>query len=156
MKKTGNNRGYDKEVFTVSTERKEIALLPGIGKFCKCGCGKRIEGVRVTRKLKSSTISYYRQPPINKEFATQNCARKYFSKYQQRQDADILRCIIILRVNADKAPYRKMTIYHKKGIKTDLKITQKDKELWSYLERISRYSGNKTDHESIIVPNIIK
>lgn len=133
------NRGYDKETFIVSLQQNEIALLPNLGKFCKAGCGKRIEGKVVKRKIGNKITIYFRKAQKNKEFCTTNCKVKFFNKNTSRKLRPSLSALIGLKVLNDKTPYRELTVYLKNNSKLHLKITPEYKELWNVLEKICKY-----------------
>lgn len=139
------NRGYDKDIFVVTKEQKETALLPNVGRFCKCGCGKRIEGKVVTRKLGKGITTYYRKAQLNKEFFTASCKVKFYNRTTPRKLRPSLNALIGLKVLQDKVSYRELTLYLKNNHKLTLKITSEHKELWNVLEKICKYRYSKPD-----------
>ena len=142
-----DNHGYDKTIVVISKESREVAHLPGIGKFCKCGCGKRITGYKVTRRLRSgNTITYDRKPQENKVFATRNCKLKYFARKGQNKYRLTIGCGITLIPTTEKNPSRTLTIYGKLGNQTKkFIITPKSfPTLWKYLDTIQEFRSNKT------------
>lgn len=126
---------------------KEVAFLPGIGKFCKCGCGKKIESVKVTRRLKNGNkISFIRQPQKNKVFATLYCKLRYFSRKGQNKYRLTLSCGVTLsKQGSEDRPYRIMTIYGKQNNQTaKFTITKLNhKLLWDYLDKIEEFRSYK-------------
>ena len=134
-----HNRGYDDETFIVSTERKEIALLPNIGKFCKCGCGKRIEGKIIKRRIGKNIITYFRKAQKNKIFFSESCKVKYFNTTTPKKLKPSLNALISLKIHDDETPYRELTLYLKSNSKQIIKITPEHKELWNILEKICKY-----------------
>lgn len=154
MKK--NNSDYDKNILIVSKEMREVAFLPGIGKFCKCGCGSRVTGIKVRRKLKSGeVITYDRKPQENKVFATRYCKLRYFARQGQNKYRRTISCGITLIPDSEKNPSRTLTIYGKLGNKTKkFIITPKNfPTLWKYLDIIQEFRNNKTKHKPVEILN---
>lgn len=140
------NRGYDESVFAVSKTTKEVALLPGIGRFCLCGCNRRIEGKHITQKTRrGDTIQYFKRPREDQLFYSNACRCKHYrhnepkyKEYLSRLDVKIN-----LKVIYDKTPYRILKIYLKHQSSIDIKITEKQNpELWNICEKFARYRSN--------------
>lgn len=134
------NRGYNKDIFLVSKASKEIALIPGLGKFCRCGCNKPIEGKIITQRTKSGReIKYFRKPYPDQIFASRGCKTRHYNRIKGYQSRRILKCIINLIPNDDQT--RTLTIYLTKGKKEIFTISHTQKRLWTYLEKISKFRG---------------
>lgn len=152
-KKTGNNRGnpppitknhgYDPELFIVSKESKEIALLPGIGRFCECGCGRPIKGKLVKHIIHGKSVEIFHNPRHDQRFATNSCKSRIYRKlHPVNWDKIRINCSLMLRVESNEnIPYRVLKLYLKNGNDTlDIKITQKNNpEIWNVCEKIARY-----------------
>ena len=148
------NQGYPENTFTVSKVSRDYALLPGVGKFCSCGCGGQVKGSIVTRIRLGIKQKYFLPPTVNQIYAKKSCKKRLeYLRAKQRGDykkkKNIIHATIDLLVTADKIPYRKLTLNHGKGIRTILKITPKDKLLWNYTERLCRYNGNTIQIETL-------
>lgn len=132
-----NNLGYDPDLLIASKELKQVVYLSGIGRFCKCGCGKRIEPVNV-RSIVKGKIVYFKRDNKNKVFATLYCQKRYHSKKGNHTSKRSIAARIDLTVYYDKTPYRKIAVYLKKSVKFELRITEADKDIWKFLENIAR------------------
>lgn len=153
------NYGYDDNLFTVSKVFKEFALIPGVGKFCACGCGGQVKGSIVTRTRLGVKQKYFLEPRANQLYAKKSCAKRleYLrakSKGVYERKPNIIRALINTNVIADKIPYRKLTIIHARKLTTELKITPKDKLLWDYIERICRYDGKNLQQKPLVELNV--
>lgn len=137
------NRGYDPEIFTVSTERKEIALLPGIGRFCEAGCGRPIKGKLVKHMIHGKPVEIFHKPRYDQRFCSENCKHKINNK-KHPTDWDKIRinCSLMLRVESnEKIPYRLLKLHLKSQNDTiDIRITEKNNpEIWRICEKVARY-----------------
>ena len=121
------------EPFILSKEMKPIALLPNLGRFCRCGCGKRIEGKRITRKFKTCTVNFYRKPRDDQIFATRNCKNKHQNKGKSHHSKSNPACRLELKIQNDGQPYRLLSIYVKPGLKFDTKV-RPNTEVWETIE----------------------
>ena len=117
-----------RKIYDVEYTAKPVILLKGIGKYCKCGCGKHVFGNK------------------KKEFFNSSCRRRYYershpeSKYARQKNTMIgLHAFINLHKNENKNPYRIMKVYLKKGIIEEVKITPESKDLWALLDKINQF-----------------
>lgn len=131
------NYGYDPKTFIVSKEKHEVALLPDVGRYCKCGCGHRIEGRRVTQKLHGQTISYYLKPKKNQQWATQHCKKKYYNHPGMHVSKASILCGIKLKTDHDGKPFRVASLYLKAGLKREFKIRE-GSDLWKFLDSLDK------------------
>ena len=144
-----DNQGFDKQTFIVALEKKQTALLPGIGRFCLCGCGKKITGKRVTRRLKKGgTVSYDRPPQENKIFFSQACKQRYYMRTRDQKLRLTLQCGITLKRSGEgENEYRTITLYGKtSGTLAKYTLRKENHELlWNYLNKVEafRRSGNR-------------
>ena len=110
------------DVFISRKEAQTLVMLPGIGRFCKCGCNRHITG----RK--------------DKIFFNQNHKHKYYErqgKHRNNYGKETLPALIKLRLEPDGT--RIIRLYLKKNIFQDVKITKNDKLIWDALERIKNF-----------------
>ena len=110
------------DVFVSRQEAKTLVMLPGIGRFCKCGCNRHITG----RK--------------DKLFFNQSHKHRYYEKEGKRHlnyGKETLPALIKLRLEPDGS--RIIRLYLKKNIFQDIKITKNDRLLWEALERIKKF-----------------
>jgi len=138
------NRNYDPKLFIVSRQTVDVALLPGVGRFCKCGCGNQIASRRVIRIRNGKVVSYILKPDPDQVFHRKSCKYKYYNMINSHKSKSSLSCLISLKVNDDKIPYRVLTLYLSKNSKETYKITPEHKELWNTLEKLARYSYQQT------------
>jgi len=132
------NNGYDPKIFTVTKERKEIALLANVGKFCGCGCGKRLEGKKVTRRINKKKVTYYMKVQKDQRFASKYCKDKMYQRTHVQEPKSSLICRIQLKPKQDgNNPFRVLSIYLKQGLKRDYKIV-KNTDLWNMIERLTK------------------
>jgi len=142
------NRGYDPNIFSVSKENKEFALLPNIGRFCKCGCQKQVKGRKVTRKKNNKIQVYYLNPDKDQVFASSACKIRFYNKKYSHKSKSSVNCLISFAVQNDKIPFRVLTLYIGQRTKQYFRITPDQKDLWNALEKLSRYSHiSKIDKE---------
>lgn len=132
----------------------EMVHLNGIGRFCKCGCGKRIEPITVKRNTFGKNVAFKRLPK-NKVFASKYCNDKYHNKKGSHVSRQSLKCQISLNVNMDKKLYREIRIYMKKGVVKKFRIREDQKELWEFLENVVRYRYIQNDNKSLLPNNDI-
>lgn len=137
------NSGYDPNIFTITKERKEIALLPNVGRFCACGCGKRLEGKKVTRRINKKKITYYWKVQKEQKFASKHCQEKFYIQTHTQKPKSSLVCRLQLEPKHDSKPYRILSIYLRQGLKRDYKI-KKDTDLWNMVERLEKSLRLKT------------
>uniref|UniRef100_A0AAT9JGL2 ORF29 n=1 Tax=Nitrosopumilaceae spindle-shaped virus TaxID=3065433 RepID=A0AAT9JGL2_9VIRU len=147
------NRNYDPKLFIVSRHTVDVALLPGVGRFCKCGCGNKIDSRRVTRIRNGKAISYILKPDPDQVFFRKNCKFKYYNMINSHKSKSSLSCLISLKVINDIIPYRVLTLYISKNSKENYKITPEHKELWNTLEKLSRYSYQQTPLRTHVMIN---
>jgi len=132
---TKDKLDIDKEIFTISRKSFPIAHIPGIGKFCKNGCGKRIDNI-IVKNNKYKVNPVFKRKPTTKLFCSIYCKQTYYRKQNLYTADKSLACRITLNVYQDKFPYRLISIYLKKGIKKEIKIRENN-ELWYFLEYLS-------------------
>lgn len=126
------NRGYDPKVFTVSTKRSEVALLPNVGKFCGCGCGKRIEKTKRVRIINGRKIVDFLIPK-NQIYATRYCKNKMHNKKHNSKYS--LAARIQLRPENN---IRIMTIYVDKERGRKVAITKAEKPIWNMMNQLEK------------------
>jgi len=131
------NRGYDPETFTVSTKRSEFALIPNVGRFCLCGCGKEIRGKKITGSIYGKKFSYIRQPKFNQKFATLYCGKKYANAHDKQQSRSSLLARIPLAATNNM---REITVYIRGKESRRVAITKSDKSIWNLMESLQRKS----------------
>jgi len=131
------NRGYDPKAFTVSTKRVDVALLPNIGRFCACGCGKRIEKILRIRMLNGKKVIDHISPK-NQKYATAYCRNKVNNKKHESKYSLIARIPLIASNNM-----RIITIYVKGRERRQVAITKSDKAIWNLMESLQRKSKNE-------------
>lgn len=130
------NRNYDPKVFTVSKERKEIALLPNIGRFCECGCNKRLEGKRITRRIHGKKITYFMKIQKDQKFFSKYCRERSFRQNNKDRKKLSLTCRLQLKPKSDSKPYRVLAIYLRQGLKREYKIKE-GSDLWNFIEKFT-------------------
>lgn len=138
-------------LFEETKERFNVIHLAGIGRFCKCGCGKRIEGVIVTKKLKHSTIRFRRVAANNKVFANRSHKDNYENRFKTKTHNRSLYARISLvkqYTKNNKTPYYELRIYKKKGIKESFEITKSNIKLFEFIESIVRFRQLKSETKS--------
>jgi hypothetical protein len=130
------------DLFVISKERKEIALLKGVGRFCKCGCGKPLKGKLVTRLYYGKPIQYYLPVKKDQVFATIHCQHKYHNSINSYPCTTHLLARIQVKPENNS---RLVTIYynHKRGIR--VMITKNDKAIWSLMNKIEKEIGGIID-----------
>lgn len=157
------NRGYDPNIFTVSTETKEVALIPNVGRFCKNNCGKRLKGVKVKRinRITKRPVEYELPILKNQLFCSKACKEKFY-KTANPQTATYhspitVYCRIKLTSYSDDGqPYRLITLYLGKLVNVEVKITPDSGELWKVLEKIVKYRGLQKKTKAVeITPEIL-
>jgi len=130
-----NNRGYDPKVFTVSTKRLEVALIPDVGKFCECGCGKEIKGKKIIGSIHGKKFSYFRKPTANQRFATLYCSKKYHNTHEKQQSRSSLLARIPLNPTNDM---RIITVYVHGKQNRQVAITKDDKAVWNLMNKLQK------------------
>lgn len=157
------NRGYDPNVFTVSTETKEVALIPNVGRFCKNKCGKRLKGKKVKRinHITKKFVEYELPILKNQLFCSKSCKEKFY-KIANPQTATYhspvtVYCRIKLTsYSEDGQPFRLITLYLGKHANLDVKITPDCGELWHVLDKIYKYRGLPKESQSLeITPDVL-
>ena len=116
------NNGFNPKVFTVIKEKHLAAYIPGVGRYCKCGCERLIVG----RK--------------DKVFFSPACRRRLYDVTKGRPiPKNYIDSIINLKIIEEPYPHRKITVYLNKGNKIELKLIPEYKELWEILDKIAAY-----------------
>ena len=137
------NHGYDPDIFIVSKGSKEIALLPGIGRFCECGCGRPIKGKLVKHIIHGKPVEIFHNPRHDQRWASKKCKDKiYHKQHPVNWDKIRINCSLMLRVESnEKTPYRILKLHLKnQNDAIDIKITAKSNpEIWNVCEKIARY-----------------
>ena len=110
----------DKEIFDKEHITKSIVFLKGIGRRCEI-CKKHIFG----RKDKTTCSNKCRKI-------------KYRLSTKQKNNNSIQARISIIKTEGCK-PYRMISLYLKKGIVHQVKITPESKELWNLLDKIQSF-----------------
>jgi|SRR6185437_6997532 len=111
----------DKKVFDKEFTSKPIIFLKGIGRRCEV-CNKHIFG----RK--------------DKRLCSRKCHDKKRWKAERNQKRiTSLHASISLAKKIGKTEYRVLSLYLKKGVIHQIKITPESKELWSLLEKIEQF-----------------
>lgn len=154
------NLNYDPRIIIASKEQKEVIHLSldgkPLGRFCACGCGKRIIGQKVKRKnwRTGLTQEFFLPPSENQIFFNKSHGSKFRDKRpKSHKSKNGLDCRIKLNVYyEDGKPFRILKIYLKKQQSIMLKITPEYKELWEKLNNIEAY--RKLD-EKIIPTNLL-
>ena len=137
----------DSDIYNAEKKSYPILYLKGIGKFCE-ECTKKLQPKIIKEKRNGKVIK--RIQPVRKDqrFCGTNCSHKNMRRNNKLKTNSIM-CRINLNVFDGAKPHRKMSIYFKKGLPFEFKITKESKELWDYLERLTRY---KTIPKEIIIP----
>lgn len=151
------NHGYDPDIIIASRQTVDVIHLKvdgkEVGRYCKCGCGKKITGKKVKRyHWRSKRVQEYELPPMPQQvYATRGCMIRDTSKRQgTKWNAGGYNCRLNFKVELIKnKPTRKLTVYMGKRMKKEFLITEKEKELWSFLERVSRYTINPVSNTKI-------
>ena len=117
------NNGFDQKIFTVVKEKHLAAYIPGVGRYCKCGCERLIIG----RK--------------DKVFFNPGCRRRYYGQVNGIPPIPkhSIHCSINIKIIETPFPHRKIILYLNKGNRIDLQIIPEYKELWNMLEKIAFY-----------------
>ena len=159
-----NNGGYDSNFVIASKQTVDVIHIKvngkEVGRYCKCGCGKKIQGKLVKQKnWRSGRINEYYLPPMpNQVYATRGCMiRDTSKKAGTKWKAGGYNCRLAFKVEIiNKRPTRKLTVYMGKQMKKEFLITTKEKELWDFLERVSRYTTipiEKIKNDRLVVLN---
>ena len=136
-----NDINKQNSIFTPTTTSVPIVHLKGIGRFCEReGCGKRLEGKLVRRRIGGKEREYFRPSPTNKRFCSKYCKNlDGIKKWKRNPQPKTLHAVLKLKVLDDKEPYRELVIYLNTSYKQVFKITKQHKELWEFAEKISRF-----------------
>lgn len=113
------NRGYDPKQFIASKIIKTVIFLPGIGRFCKCGCNEHVSG----RK--------------DKLFFSSQCRRKYYDIEKGRKPSKYHLDARIHLISKEQ-DFHLLVIYFNNGKKFEYKIRPKT-NVFAILEKISKY-----------------
>lgn len=141
-----NNDG----VFQSEKQSVAVVHIAGIGTYCKNKrCGKKIFAKHATYRLNGAIVKRI----VKREYCSNRCWHQQNQKNTRKAN---LYARINLKVINDKTPFRTMFVYFKTGTSPyPIKITKESKELWQYLERVSRYRGinetAKKEKELILV-----
>lgn len=125
------------DIYVAEKKTVPIIHLKGIGRYCEV-CKKKLQPKIISRKVNGKSYNVNIGIPSTQLYCSNACKNKKFFRKNQNTGNNIY-AKINLNVIEDKLPYRKMTIYLKKGKSFDFKITKESKELWQYLERLARY-----------------
>lgn len=131
----------DNEYFQAEKKSCVILHLKGIGKYCPVD-GKKINPKLVKYRLNGKWIKRY----VVSKYCSKKCYNKVYDRKREKENSLYAR--INMNVINDNLPFREMTLYLTKGRKFKFKITKESKELWDYLERLTRY---KTIPKEIII-----
>ena len=146
------NPNYNPDIIIASKESVEAIHLSGIGRFCLCGCGKRINRQIIKRNVKGKIVIQNRLRNDQK-YATPACKTRYYNKLFGKTQNSSVRTLIFLKVNDGTKPYREMRLYLKKGISKTIRITKDNKELWQVLDAIAGFRKIKSNpminHETV-------
>ena len=116
------NNGFNKKIFVVVKESHLAAYIPGVGRYCKCGCERLIIG----RK--------------GKVFFSPACRRRLYDATKGRPiPKHYIDSTINLKTIEEPFIHRKMNIYLNKGNKIELRIIPEYKEIWDILNKITEY-----------------
>jgi hypothetical protein len=131
----------DSDVYQTEKKTLPVIHLKGIGHYCPVD-GKKIEPKIIKYKLGDRMV----QRTVISKYCSKACYHKVYDRDRTKDNSIYTK--INMKVVSDKVPYREMKIYVKKGLSFQFKITKESKELWDYLEKLSRY---KTIPKEIIV-----
>ena len=99
-----------------------VAYIPGVGRYCKCGCERLIVG----RK--------------DKIFFRPACRRRLYDITKGRPiPKKYIDSTINLQILNEPFIHRKINLYLNKGNKIEIKIIPEYKELWDILDKIAVY-----------------
>ena len=116
------NNGFNPKTFTVIKEKHLAAYIPGVGRYCQCGCNRIIAG------------------RIDKRFFSPACRRRNHDKTKGVPLPKYhLESLIFLKIIEEPYPHRKITLYLNKGNKIELKLIPEYKEIWDILNKITEY-----------------
>lgn len=111
-----------KNVYDVERVSLPSLLLKGVGRYCEAeGCNNHVFG----RKDKTTCSNKCRK-------------RKYRTHTKQQKNNSIQARISIVKKQG-KESYRIVSLYLKKGVIHEVKITSESKELWNILEKIANF-----------------
>lgn len=131
---------YDNEPFIKSREIHDAVLLPKIGRFCKCGCNKRLESRVITKKLKSGrTITFRRGPIENQEFLD----RTHRNHYHYKTEGKTTQTSVVARINLplNRDGTRTITVYLGRKEKYAFEVNSNQKLLWDFLNKLGKFRG---------------
>ena len=112
-----------KEVYDVEWTNKQMLLLKGIGKYCKCGCKRHI---------------FSKNP--SKVFASASCRRRYYSKTKPEVKYH-LNATLSLKLIEKPIPHYNLFVYPmKKGLaRLTVPIYENNKELWNMCSSFAKF-----------------
>lgn len=132
------NLGYDDNIVIASKKNVQQIHLMGVGKFCKCGCGKRIEQYKLwTRKLRNGKILSTVRKMDRKIYATKYCEKRDKPNRNHKSKNTISGVSIDLRSIEGK---RKVKIYLKGVSAIETFIDKRCGQLWIVLDKLQKYS----------------
>jgi len=117
-------------VFDIEYKTKAVVFLKGIGRRCEV-CDKHIFG----RKDKTT--------------CSNKCRKIKYRLHTKQQNNNSIQARISVKKQHGLQPYRVVSLYLKKGIINQVKITPEAKELWALLERIDNFRKEKPLEELI-------
>lgn len=134
--------------FVTSSQQFPVAYIKGIGRFCVCGCGRPILPKKKRMTSPKGLIYYANVSQRHQKWATPACRQRMLRRLNKRHDNSI-RCRISLKVLPDKTPHRVLRMYFGNGKISEFPITENSKELWDYLNRLSRYRSHDLKAEPL-------
>ena len=117
-------------IFDIEHKTKAVVFLKGIGRRCEI-CNKHIFG----RKDKTT--------------CSNKCRKIKYRLHTKQQNNNSIQARISVKKQHGLQPYRIVSLYLKKGIINQVKITPEAKELWALLERIDNFRQEKPLEELI-------
>lgn len=125
------------DIYTAEKKIVPVIHLKGVGRYC-IQCNKKLQPKTITRNVNGKKFKVNIGVPETQVYCSKSCKnKKYYKKTHPAGNS--IYCRINLNLMNDELPYLKMTIYLKKGISFDFKITKESRELWQYLKRFTRY-----------------
>ena len=142
INKTVKDINNNQKLFIASRESFPIIHIRGVGKFCaRPDCNKMIKGKTIRYVLNGKEIVSFRKPLKNQIYCTSYCRQLTMIRNYNKKNRKLytVRASIRLKVIDEKKPYREIIIYGGKHVKKIFKIEQSQKEIWEFLEALSRY-----------------
>ena len=137
------------------SEQKVSIHLKGVGRFCQANCGRRLEGKLVTKLVNGKEKTYFRPAPKNMLFCSKSCKNREGIKKWKMGQPKTMHATIKLKVMYDKNPYRELVIYLNNSAKESFKVTPDYKDLWNFLEKISKFRDIKNIPEMRLLESVI-